>query len=47
MLVVVRFLSESADFKVNGEPLKVWVTLIPPSESQPAVPPTPPNFTDW
>ena len=45
--IVVRFLSESADFKVNGEPFKVWVTLIPPSETTPAVPPTPPNFTDW
>ena len=39
----MRFLEAN---KAAQPPLDVWVTLIPPSETQPAVPPTPPNFTD-
>jgi hypothetical protein len=44
-LDLVRFLHDSADFKVNGKLLEVWITLIPPSETQgPPLPP--PNFTN-
>jgi hypothetical protein len=42
-LDMVRFLDASADFAVNGQLLRVWVTLIPPSESIPVGPSPPPR----
>lgn len=39
---MVRFLNASQNFKVNGQAIKVWCTLIPPSETEPVGPPPPP-----
>lgn len=44
-LDMVQFLEQSKGFTVDGRPLSVWVTLIPPSENR--LPPVPaPNFTN-
>ena len=35
LVAVVRFLDDTKGVLINGAPLRVWVTLVPPAESIP------------